>query len=36
LRPHSTLRYYDQHKIEQDLQAGPTELSARKQWLGIA
>jgi predicted metalloprotease with PDZ domain len=36
LRTHSTLRYYHHHKIELDLQAGPNELRARKQWLGIA
>ncbi|MEY3157368.1 MAG: hypothetical protein RLZZ121_421 [Bacteroidota bacterium] len=35
MRPHPAIRYYDQHKIEQDPHAGPNELRARKQWLGI-
>jgi len=35
LHPHPSIRYFDQHKIEWDLQAGPNELGARKQWLGF-
>ena len=35
LQPHPSHRYYNQHKIELEPQAGTHEVNARNRWLGV-